>query len=395
MTEIRKHYRMVTTVLRRHDLVDPFFVGKFGFSPYHACAHGCLYCDGRAERYWVDGEFEKDIVVRANAPGVLDAELGKLRERGIVFIGSGVSDAYQPPEADEGLMRDCACVLLARSMPVTILTKSSLILRDIDTWQGVNQKGGFMLMMSLNTVDDRIRGIFEPRASTIGERLHTLGTFRERGCSVGVAAMPLLPFLSDSEADLDVLAQKLAEIGVQFVLWGGLTLRPGRQKELFFKTLRDSFPELVSRYEHLFAENRVSGAPLSEYSRGLHWHATAAFARAGMPTLVPHRLFRNRLPIYDEIYVLLHHMLLIYAGHTEPVRRLRASLDRYRDWLRERKKALNRTRKLLGSHLEGDLITMAESGALARLLDNEKLAGFLRGVILDRRIFDERHRVLT
>jgi DNA repair photolyase len=159
---LRLHDRVVKTALRKSRLVDPWFVGKYSFSPYQACAHGCAYCDGRAERYWVNGEFDRDIVVRRNAAEVLAREAAKLRERGIVFVGSGISDAYQPPEASERLMPACGRGLADHRLPATILTKSSLIARDLDLWAELDAAAGFVLMMSLVTLDDALRRLEAP-----------------------------------------------------------------------------------------------------------------------------------------------------------------------------------------------------------------------------------------
>jgi len=342
----------------------------------------------------VEGEFDKDIVVRINAPALLDTELAKLRERGIVFIGSGVSDAYQPPERDELLMQACAVVLERRSMPVTLLTKSALALRDIDTWTRLNAKAGVLMMMSITTLDDRLREIFEPTASPVNERLATLAEFKARGIPIGVAAMPLLPFLADSESDLTMLATELRRIGVDFVLPGGLTLRPGRQKAVFFETLSRSYPELAGSYAELYAEDRASGAPLSDYARRFRRRVASAFRSASLPTLVPHRLYRDRLPTYDEVHVLLHQMCDLYQDRPVAVGRLRAALGRYTAWLQERKTVFNRRRRLRQSDIEAELRGLAEGRGLASLLDNERLSAFLRQVIVDRSVFDPLEREL-
>ena len=390
MPEWRRHCRDVKKVLRKGTRVDPFFVGKFSFSPYHACAHGCLYCDGRAERYWVEGEFDRDIVIRRNAPSILAVEVSKLRERGIVFIGSGISDAYQPPENEERLMPACGRVLADGALPATILTKSSLVMRDLDLWSEINAKSGFTLMVSLITLDDRLRAEFEPGASPVGERLEALRAFRERGCAVGVAAMPLLPYLADGDGDIEALAGQLAEIGVDFVLPGGLTLRPGRQKEIFFSALRRTRPELLSRYEELYAENRPSGAPRRSYAGERQRRAEEIFKSRGLPIVVPHRLYRGRIPIYDEVDVLIQQLLRHYASMPrQAIQRLEAARDRYQGWLLERKKVFNRSRRMREEDLAAELRTMASSGTWAEILGNVKLASFLREVILERRVFDE------
>lgn len=387
---MRRHYRDVKKVLRKGSSVDSFFVGKYSLSPYQACAHGCLYCDGRAERYWVEGEFDRDIVIRRNAAEILAAEVLKLRERGIVFIGSGISDAYQPAEADERLMPACGRILADRGLPVTILTKSSLIGRDLDLWTEIHGKAGFLLMVSLITLDDRLRAVFEPAASPIEERIETLRAFKRRGCFIGAAAMPFLPYLADRDEDFEALASRLAEIGVDFVLPGGLTLRPGRQKDLFFDTLRRAFPDLVPRYEDLYSENRASGAPRDAYAGERQKRAVKAFLRAGIPVVVPHRIYRGRIPVYDEIGVLIDQMTRHYADYGAAVLRLKDARDRYRVWLSERKRVFNRSRRLREEDLAGELKTLASSAGWADFLGNAKLADFLRDVIVERRIFNEK-----
>jgi len=391
---LRLHDRTVKTVLRKSRLVDPWFVGKYSFSPYQACAHGCRYCDGRAERYWVEGEFDRDIVVRRNAADVLAREVPKLRERGIVFVGSGISDAYQPPEAGERLMPACGRVLADHRLPVTILTKSSLIARDLDLWSEANAAAGFVLMASLVTLDDGLRSIVEPSASPVEARLETLRAFKARGCGVGVAAMPLLPLLTDSDAQLDALALALEQVGVDFVLVGGLTLRPGRQKSAFLDTLRGSFPDLVPHYERLYGEDRPSGAPRREYGEDVQQRAEAAFARAGLVTVLPHRLYQGRLPVYDEVDVLLQQLGRHFALHADALRRLDGPRRRYREWLLSRKDALARRRTLREADVTAELTTLAASDEWPAWLGSDKLAAFLREVIVDRRVFDERTRRL-
>src|SRR3990172_1299304 len=103
MSSAVPHDRRVKCALRKAKLGEPFLASRFSFSPYMACGHGCAYCDGRAERYWVDGVFDRDIVVRTNIVEVLEAEVTRLRERAVVSVGSGISDAYQPVELSREL----------------------------------------------------------------------------------------------------------------------------------------------------------------------------------------------------------------------------------------------------------------------------------------------------
>src|ERR1035441_9560853 len=108
---LRYHEVDAKSVLRRGVVVDPWFLGRFGSNLYRGCQHGCIYCDGRAERYYVSGEFDRDIQVKRNAVELAKDEIGRMREPGFLFIGGGVCDAYQPAEERyrlaRGLLEPC------------------------------------------------------------------------------------------------------------------------------------------------------------------------------------------------------------------------------------------------------------------------------------------------
>ncbi|WP_455382625.1 radical SAM protein, partial [Salinispira pacifica] len=202
------HERAAARALRRSRLPEPFFCARYSFSPYQGCGHGCLYCDGRAERYYVEGDFSRDIAVRINLPELLAREIGLARERAPVAVGSGVSDAYQPAEKRMRLTRACAEVIESSGLPVILATKSSLVERDLDIWSRVNRQAGFVLLMSINTTDELLRSRMEPGASSISDRFQTLRRFKDAGCGTGILAMPLLPFLSDAPASIERLVER-------------------------------------------------------------------------------------------------------------------------------------------------------------------------------------------
>jgi DNA repair photolyase len=387
-SDFTPHPRDVHAALRKSLLIDSFLCCRFSFSPYMACGHGCRYCDGRAERYWVEGDFERDIVVRQNLPQLLRRELPRLRERAPVGIGSGITDAYQPLERRQGLMRECAAILADHRFPVTVLTKSSLVCRDIDLWEKVNRGSSFILNMSIATLDETVRRRFEPGASPIAARLATLREFRNRGMSVGVMAMPLLPFISDGEQDIRALVSAMKEAGAAFVMAGGLTLRPGRQKDFFMTHLAEAYPSLIERYREIFAEERPSGACTRRYADGLAGRAAAAVRDAGVPFLLPHALYRERVPLYDELHLLLTHMAELYAARNVPVGGLKNAARRYSDWLLGKKRIFNRKRSMRQEELEEETRALFAADGARTLLENEKLAAFLRSVALERRVFD-------
>lgn len=353
-----------------------------------ACAHGCTYCDGRAERYYVEGEFDRDIVVRENVPFLLEKEIPRLRERGFISLGSGVSDVYQPAERELELTRRSAEILAGFQFPVTVMTKSSLALRDIEEWSEVNHQGGFLFIVSLTFTDDSLREQFEPGASPVAERLRALRTFKSAGCHTGVLAMPLLPFISDTQEAMEELYRSIAAVGADFLIPGGLTLRPGAQKQHYMQTIERVRPDLVSDYDTLYAENRPSGAPLAAHTRELESRAAQHAHRHGLPAAVPHRIYRTRIHIYDELQVLMAHMAQLYDARKVDTRPLLRARARYLDWLTKRKARYNRRPSTRYSQLDDELLSAFESDRTADMIANDRLYNFLKRVVIDRCTFD-------
>lgn len=384
MTE-RVHPREVGRALRRSDLSGAFVVGKYALAPYMACGHGCAYCDGRAERYWVEGEFDRDIVARRNLPDLLAAELAKLREPGFVTLGSGITDAYQPLEKTERITRRCLEVLAEHDYPVTVMTKAALPLRDLDLFRRINERSRVVFIVSLVHADDATRAVYESGAASVEERLEALRAFGHAGCATGVLAMPFLPGITDADDQIGRLYDRLAEAEVDFVQPGGLTLRPGRQKRFFLDRLAGDRPDLTAGYDELYAEERASGAPRAAYTRELAVRSLAHNRRVAIPHLVPHRVYANRLLAYDEASVLLSHMIELYHAAGTPTARLREARERYLAWLLPRKREYNR-------HPSWDYRELAEElvapGSTESIVANERLARFLRRVLTDRACFD-------
>lgn len=385
---INKHYIQVKQIKKNTGLPDTYFVSKFGFSPYKACQHSCKYCDGRSEKYYVEGDFEKDIIIRENIPKILDDSLSKFRERGIVGISSGVSDPYQPVEASEKLMIECGEIIAKHKYPAMLFTKSSMVERDIDLWEEVHKAAGFTLMMSIVYPDDRLRKIFEPYASSVEARLETLKKFKARGMNVGVLAMPILPFLTDSPEQLHQMADQYKAIGVDVVMPGGMTLRPGVNKDVYFQVIKEHFPHLLKQYEYLYSENRPSGSPKKHYVQKLHSDYGRIIESKGIPTQMPHDFYKHRMPVYDEVFILMSHMIGLYDHRGIDVDRLVIAKRNYSKWLTEQKAYYNRRRNLSFLELESKVINMIDNGSIMDLFQNEKLADFFKKVVIDDMVFD-------
>ncbi len=389
MSSVIKHYIKPQRALKKATMVDPsFFPGKYAFSPYMACEHACKYCDGRAEKYYVEGDFEKDIVIRENLPVLLEHELKKLREKGIISIGSGISDPYQPVEKEEKILQKCAGILAGYKFPVSVMTKSSLILRDIDLWEEVHKKSGFILTVSLTFTDDHLRKIFEPHAGTVEERINTLVEFKKRGMFTGILAMPFIPYISDVRENIEHLADIAKDINIDFVMAGSLTLRQGKQKDLFMDIIKENFPDLSEAIKELYKENRQSGSPLLSYRKNLYKILNGIFLSRSIPVEMPHYAYKNLVPLYDEIYVLLHHMINLYERKNINTQPLKESLKRYGEWLSKEKELFNRKRKDSYKNLEEKLISLIHFGEMEHIIKNEKLHNFIGKIVLERMTFD-------
>lgn len=368
-------------------------------APYRGCGHGCVYCDGRAEKYYVEGDFERDIVVRTNIAQAARSSIAGLvtvREWGAICIGSGVTDVYQPLEAERGLTRGTLEVLSETGLPLVILTKSSLVKRDFDILARFPR---VLLIMTVTGVDEKIVSLVEPGAPPAAERLETLRHAREAGFMTGIMAMPILPGTGDSDQQTNQLFASAAHCGAGFVWPGGLTLRPGRQKDLFMNLVEQHWPDQLQRYRQLYARERASGMPNSETygPRARAWHHS--LIRAGIPPMIPHNQYRELLSPPDSLFVLFCHMQDLYTKAGVDIRPLTQAAGRYADWLKTERTALRRGRipvccsdpfpvtRILEEKLF-DLLEKNEAAGFASLTGNRRLTELARKITVDGQIFD-------
>lgn len=287
--------------------VDPWFLGRYGMNLYRGCEHGCLYCDGRAERYYVAGDFARDITVKTNALEVLARELGRIREPGFLFLGGGVCDAYQPAEARYRLARGALKLADKHRLGVHVLTKSTLVERDLDLLEAVHGRARAIVSASIPLTDEGLRERFEPGAAPLEERWRLLAKAKARGLATGVMIMPVLPGLSDMPEAIDALVSRAARTGVDFVLFGGLTLRPGRQKAGYLAAIAAHHAEHLAGYERVYRDNRHSGAADPRYYARINQRYADALHRYGLPGRIPRALFSGLIPRYAEAAVLMEH----------------------------------------------------------------------------------------
>jgi len=162
-----------------------------------------------------------------------------------------VTDPYQPAEREFKITRRVLDVFLRYHNSLTLTTKSDLVLRDLDLLQKIGQTGFLNVVVTLPTLDEDLRKKIEPRASSVEERLNVIQEIHDLGITVGVAAIPLLPFISDNEKDVEKLAKAVAEVGADFVIADVLNFR-GEARERFHDFLRDYDARLIPEYEKLY-----------------------------------------------------------------------------------------------------------------------------------------------
>ena len=234
-----------------------------GMNLYRGCTHGCVYCDSRSLCYGFSHTFE-DVEVKQNAPELLEAALKARRKPCMIGTGS-MSDPYQPCEAELKLTRRCLEILLRHGFGLAILTKSDLILRDLDLLEAINRQTKCVVQMTLTTWDEALCRILEPGVCTTRRRLEVLYEMRSRGIPTVVWLSPILPFLNDTEENVVSIVNACAEAGVKgIVCFGmGMTLREG-SRETYYAALDRHFPGLKERYIRSYGSAYVLSSPQND-----------------------------------------------------------------------------------------------------------------------------------
>lgn len=298
------------SILRKNKKIESWFLTYYGMNLYRGCLHNCVYCDGRAEKYQVDGEFGSDVVVKVNAIELLRRELDRKRtpfKRGYVGVGGGVGDSYQSVEKKYELTRKTLQLLYEKNFPVHVLTKSTLVKRDIDILKQINEETRAIVSFSFSSADDEISAIFEPGVPPPSERLETIKMFKEEGISCGMYLMPVIPFITDTKEKMEETVSKACEVGIDFIIFGGITLKEGRQKDYFFDVLKNHFPERIVDYNIIYRGDKWGSATGSYYgSINLMFYTIAKAYK--MPIRIPLDLYKEILSENDLVVVLLEHI---------------------------------------------------------------------------------------
>jgi DNA repair photolyase len=334
------------SILRKAKKPDSWFLINYGMNLYRGCAHNCVYCDGRSEGYYVDGEFGEDVTVKVNAIDVLKRELDPKRKRKPFkpyFVGmvGGVGDSYQPLEEKYKLTRQALNLFYEKRFPVHILTKSTLVERDIDIIKSINEQNRAIVSFSFSSVDDEISSVFEPGVPSPRERLNTLAKFKKEGIACGMYLLPVIPFITDTPKVMEETIKKAKENNLDFIVFGGMTLKEGRQKDCFMKVLKEKYPELLPQYANIYLKSKW-GESTKEYAESIHQTFNLLSKKYKIPRRIPSCFYRDILEEKDLVMVILEQLdyLAKLEGRHSPYGYAAYSISKLKEPLSEFKGSL-------------------------------------------------------
>lgn len=233
------------TILTKVKYGNEWYGIDYNMNLYRGCSHGCIYCDSRSNCYHIDNF---DIVKgKENALYILEKELFKKREQGVIGIGS-MSDTYNPFEKQYEQTRGSLKLISKYNFGVSIDTKSDLILRDIDLLKEINLKNNVIVKFTITTPDDELSKVIEPNVCVSSKRLQAIKVLSDNGIFAGIMMNPILPFITDSEENIKKLVRLAYENGAKFIhTYMGMTLREN-QRDYYFDKLDQHFVSLKEKY---------------------------------------------------------------------------------------------------------------------------------------------------
>lgn len=233
---------------------------KNGMNLYRGCTHGCIYCDSRSNCYRMNHDFE-DIEVKENALVLLEHTLRRKRKKCMIGTGS-MSDPYMPLEKELQYTRKALELIYDYGFGATVITKSSLILRDLDLLKKINARTKCVVQMTLTTYDESLCKKIEPNVCTTKERFETLEIFHNEGIPTVVWLSPILPMLNDNRENIEGILEYCIKAKVYGIICFGMgvTLREGN-REYFYDQLNFHFQNLKRYYVQRYGNQYMINSP--------------------------------------------------------------------------------------------------------------------------------------
>ena len=280
-------------IISKNDSPDLGWVNSI--NPYQGCEHGCIYCYARnAHQYWgfsAGLDFERKIIVKPEAPALLEKKFLSPYYKPAVIMLSGNTDCYQPIEKEHQLTRGLLEMMLKYRNPVGLITKNSLIERDIDILRELARLNLVTVHLSITTYDNKLRSIMEPRTSTTDNRMSTISNLSEAGIPVGVMMAPIIPGLNNHE--ISKIVRIAAENGAVSAGYNVLRLN-GSVGTLFRDWLFKNFPDRANKVWNLVSTLHGGQVNDSEWGRRMRGDGNLAESIRQMMAVSKNRFIKNR-----------------------------------------------------------------------------------------------------
>ncbi len=262
------------SILSENDSPDVGF--RWSVNPYRGCQHACAYCYARPTHEYLGfgagTDFETRLVVKVDAPRLVEEAFLSPRWKGELVAMSGVTDCYQPLEAVYGLTRGCLEVCLAFRNPCGVVTKSYLVVRDADVLAELARAASTVVMFSIGFADAETARLIEPGAPPPERRFEAMRRLADAGVPVGIMTAPIIPGLNDK--DLPALLERAAACGASTA--GTIALRlPGSVEEVFLSRLKTAMPLRYERVVHRIRD--IRGGRMSDSRFGDRMHGTGTY----------------------------------------------------------------------------------------------------------------------
>ena len=250
------------SILIKRKFIDNWFWDRYGINGYNGCEHNCIYCDSRSDKYYLPKNFESDIIVKKNVKEMLNKRISNARTLlpDIVAM-SGASDPYHSAEAKFKNTLQCLGVLEKHRYPVHIITKSALVLRDLEILERIGENSWCCVSVTITSANQDMAKFLEPKVLPPDARFDIIKTIKQKTKHIqtGIFLIPTIPYLCDSDTDLEKMVRTSTESQSDFILFGGAMTMRDSQALHFLKYLKQNYPELIGKYEELYGFNYNPG----------------------------------------------------------------------------------------------------------------------------------------
>ncbi|MGL5414792.1 MAG: radical SAM protein [Clostridium sp.] len=242
---------------------NPWFGLNYTMNIYRGCNHGCIYCDSRSNCYNI---IDFDTVrAKEDSAEIIENDLKKKRKKGVIGTGA-MSDPYNSFEKKYELTRNALKIIEKYRFGVSIATKSSLIIRDIDILKRIQENAEVLIKITITSIEDEVSKVIEPGVDPSSERFKAVKELSDNGIYVGILFMPILPFINDTEENVRGIVKKAYESGAKFIYTHGIgvTLR-NNQRVHYYEKLKENYnKDIVKMYEDVYGEDYICPSPKHE-----------------------------------------------------------------------------------------------------------------------------------